>query len=114
MKKLLKSVFVSALFPTTPLFAIKGGTVDVPDPVTVGSTKIAPGQYKVSYEGSGPVVKVTVAKSSTPAVVFDAKLVPAHNITSAVLTGVNSVNVLQEIDLMNANLIVEPVQDPHQ
>ena len=56
MKRLLGLALMSALF-VTPLFAFslfssKTTTVNIPEEVTVGSTQITAGEYKLSYEGS--------------------------------------------------------------
>jgi len=109
MKSFLKYSFLLALL-VTPLFAAKNADkVTIAQSVSVGSTQIAPGDYKVSWEGSGPAVKVTLAKSGTAPIVLDAKLVSAENGGGSVLVGTeNGVRVLQEIDLSHASLIFAP------
>jgi hypothetical protein len=106
MKGVLKfSILFAAL--ATPLFAaVKPQTVTISQAVTAGTTQIAPGDYKVSWEGSGPTVKVTLAKSGSAPILLDAKLVEGKNGSGGVLVGVqNGVRVLQEIDLAHNNLI---------
>lgn len=115
MKKLLGVVVVCAMF-STPLFAgklfsTKGTTVNIPEAVTVGSQQIAPGDYKVTYEGTAPAVKVTLAKSGTSPVVLDAKLVEGKNDgPSVTLATVNGVRVLEQMDVKGGTLVFETPQ----
>ena len=110
MKRSLQVAFVS-LFLVAPLFAAKTSTVTISQAVTVGTTQIAPGDYKVSWQGTGPAVKVSLAKSGSAPIVVDAKLVEGQKGNGSVLVATeNGVRVLQEIDLSNATLIFEPAQ----
>jgi len=115
MKRLLGFALMCAMF-STPLFAAKlfgskGTTVTIPDTVTVGSTQVAAGEYKVTYEGSGAAVKVTLVKSGSSPVVLDAKFVEAKNNGPSVTTGtVNGVRTLQEIDIKGGILLFEAPQ----
>jgi hypothetical protein len=110
MKKLLGFALMCALFSTplfaANLFASKGTTVNIPDTVTVGSTQIAAGEYKLSYEGTGPAVKVTLVKHGSSPVVLDAKFVEGKNNGPSVTTAtVNGVRTLQQIDIKGATLV---------
>ncbi len=106
MKSFLKYSLILTLL-VTPLFAAKSSqTVTISQAVSVGSTKIAAGDYRVSWEGAGPAVKVTLAKSGTTPIILDAKLVTAENGGGSVLIGTeNGVRILQEIDLAHASLM---------
>lgn len=73
MKRLLASFLAFATL-TTPLLAAKKSTVTITENVTVGLTQIRAGEYKLSYEGEGPTVKVTLTRDGGAPVVLDAKL----------------------------------------
>ncbi len=112
MKVLLKFSMFSFLFAllVTPLFA-KTYTVTISQAVSVGSTQIPAGDYKVSWEGTGPAVKVTLARSGASLVVVNAKLVaqknPLADPSSVVTASQNGGIVLQEIHLKSSTLVFE-------
>ncbi len=114
VKGLLKfslSTFLFALL-VTPLFAKPNKTysVTISQAVTVGSTQIAAGDYKLSWEGTGPAVKVTLARSGESSVVVNAKLVNEKNGLSdpSIMTNAkNGTIILQEIELKSNTLIFE-------
>ena len=115
MKRLLGLALMSALFVTPlfglPLFGSKATTVNIPEAVTVGSTQIMAGDYKLSYEGSGPAVKVTLTRSGSSPIVLDAKLVPGKkDYISVTLGTTEGVRVLQEIGLKNGTLVFETLR----
>ena len=119
MKKLLGLALMSALFITPlfafPLFGSKTTTVNIPEGAMVGSTQVTAGEYKVSYEGSGPAVKVTFARYGSSPIVLDAKLVPGKKDNVSVTLGTNDgVRVLQQIDLKNGTLVFESLQAANQ
>jgi hypothetical protein len=50
---------LALLFPLSAFARDKNQhSVDIPDPVRVGSTHLKPGDYKVDWQGSGPKVEV--------------------------------------------------------
>lgn len=105
MKGLLKIFVLSALL-VTPLLAKNTQSITISQPVSVGTTQIAPGDYKVSWEGAGPAVKVTLSTSGKAPILLDAKLVPDKNYAGGVLVGTtNGVRVLQEIHLGKNSLV---------
>ena len=107
MKKLLGFTLMFALF-ATPLLAAKATTVNIPEAVTVGSTHIASGEYKLSYEGAGPAVKVTLARSGSSPIVLDAKFQAGKKeMVSITLGTVDGVRTLQQIDLRSGTLVFE-------
>jgi hypothetical protein len=106
MKAILQFSALFALLAAPLYAASKPQTVTISQAVTAGSTQIAPGDYKVSWEGAGPAVKVTLAKPGSAPILLDAKLVAVQNGSGGVLVGVqNGVRVLQEIDLAHESLI---------
>jgi len=107
---LIGAMFATPLFASR-LFSTKSTTVNIPEAVTVGSTQIAAGEYKVSYEGSAPAVKVTLAKSRSSSVVLDAKFVEGKNGGPAVtLSTVDGVRILEQIDIKGGSLVFETPQ----
>lgn len=111
VKGLLKYSFYLLAFSllVTPLFA-KTHSVTISQAVTVGSTQIPAGDYKVSWDGTGPMVKVTLARSGASPVVLDAKLVTQKNAlteSSIVTASQNGALVLQEIQLKSTSLLFE-------
>lgn len=99
-------IFATALTLTAaPLFASpKPETVHIGEPVMLGSTQLAAGDYKVSWAGTGPVVHVTLT-AGKKSVSADAKLVtPANNDPGVMFTSQGSTKILEEIDLRHATL----------
>jgi hypothetical protein len=114
MKRLLASLLMFATL-TSPLFAAKKSTVSFGENVTVGSTQIRAGEYKLSYEGEGQTVKVTLARDGSSPIVLDAKLIPvAHGQASVTYATENGVRTLRQIDLSKASLIFEVPQAANQ
>lgn len=109
MKRFLIAAFVLAAFSVTAFAAKNSQSINLSNPVKIGSTQLAPGSYKVSWTGTAPDVQVTIAskaKGSTP-VTVPAKLVDAKNGHVAVQTNVvNGVEVLQAIQLDDASLML--------
>src|ERR1700758_339603 len=74
--KTSKSLFLGlALLLATSAFAANKGSLSVQEPLTVNGTKIAPGDYKVEWEGTGPNVELSITQGKK----LIAK-VPAHMI----------------------------------
>ena len=97
---------IACAFLAAPLFAAKVPTVTISQAVTVGSTQIPAGDYKVTYAGSGAAVKVTLAKSGAAPIVLDARLDAGQKGSGGVLIGTeNGARILQEIDLSSGALI---------
>jgi len=72
--KTSKNLFLGlALLLATSAFAANKGSLTVQEPVTVNGTKLAAGDYKVQWEGTGPSVEVSITQGKK----LIAK-VPAH------------------------------------
>lgn len=109
MKRLVVTLLTISMF-ASPLFAAKRSTVTIQETVMVGSTQISAGDYRLTYEGTGPLVKVTLAKEGVSPIVLEAKLVANKNNRSSVTYASPSgsdVHLLQQIDLKDATLIFE-------
>jgi hypothetical protein len=63
MKSLKYLAVLSTLALLSPLCALARDknqhSVDVPDAVQIGSTRLDPGSYKVEWQGAGPLVQVS-------------------------------------------------------
>ena len=51
-----------ALLMSTSLFAASSGSLNLTQPVQLNGTEIKPGDYKVTWEGTGPDVSVNIMK----------------------------------------------------
>jgi hypothetical protein len=107
MNRLFLLAAIFALI-TAPAFAsTKSESVNIAEPVIFGSSQLAPGHYKVTWDGSGPIVHVTLASGKTSATA-DAKLVNADNTqTGVVFTNQGSAKILNEIDLRHVSLLLQ-------
>lgn len=58
-------------------WAGEGGkaTIQLYQPTTVGSTELAPGEYKISWQGTGPQVDVTFSQGKKALVTAPAQVV---------------------------------------
>lgn len=75
--------------------------VDIPDAVSVGGVQLAPGSYKVDWQGAGPAVRVNFLKSGKVVASAPATLRTNSNATQdAIITDPNGANSqgLKEID----------------
>src|SRR5258708_14039753 len=62
MKKMIVLSF--ALLLSTSLFAASSGSLNLTQPVQLNGTQLKPGDYKVTWEGTGPEVTVSVMKGN--------------------------------------------------
>lgn len=61
--KLTKMILPSlVLLLSTSLFAASSGSLNLTQPVQLNGTQLKPGEYKVTWEGTGPEVTVSVMK----------------------------------------------------
>jgi hypothetical protein len=104
--KYLQSMVVlstlTLLFPLGALARDNKHSVDIIDSVQVGSTQLKPGNYKVEWQGTGPVVQVSFERNGATVVTLPATLkTNDHQVTQdAVETKGSSADekVLEEID----------------
>lgn len=105
-----KSLFVAALVFLTPVLASAktkdSGSVELDQPVKVAGTRLAPGQYKLTWEGSGPNVTVNFAEGKKTIATIPAKLMSNRANEEAIetTTAADNTTVLQAIDLNNITL----------
>lgn len=99
-----------ALMPVSLLASTKPQTVTIVQPVMFGSTQLAPGDYRVTWEGAGPIVHVTILHGKTSATA-DAKLVTENNgQTGVVFTNQGATKIVNEIELRHVSLLLQDQQ----
>ena len=60
MKQVRSIILALFLIPLPILsFAATRKSITVSDPITIGSTELKPGDYKVQWDGNGPTVQVS-------------------------------------------------------
>jgi hypothetical protein len=107
-----KSSFTAAMVFLIPALALAGpknsANLQLNEPVKVAGSQLAPGQYKVTWEGSGPEVTVTFAEGKTIVATAPAKLVGNPRKQEAVETdSATGTAVLQAVDLRNITIQFE-------
>jgi len=106
----VKSLFVLAMLslPALAFAADKNSaSVQIAQPVTVAGTQIAPGNYKLVWEGNGPDVTVNFLNGKKTIATAPAKVVnTASNQQAAVetFTTPDKTQVLKAVDLKNLTL----------
>ena len=61
-----KSLFLGlALLLATSAFAANKGSLQVQEPITVNGTKLAAGDYKLQWDGTGPSVELSIMQRVT-------------------------------------------------
>jgi hypothetical protein len=92
-----------ALLLAATAFAANKGTLQVSDPITVSGKQIAPGDYIVKWEGTGPDVELNILRgknlvATVPAHMVDLDRAPDRDATVTVVNGSGN-KVLSEIRL---------------
>lgn len=108
----VKSVFVCAmlLFPVLSFAADKNSTkVQFDQPTKVAGTQLAPGQYRLTWEGNGPDVTVTFLDGKKTVATAPARLVNASTSEPAIETGTapDKTQILKAVDLNHLTIQFE-------
>ena len=105
MKRNLGCVLILGLLSIPGFAATNSKNVNFPGKLTVGTTELPAGDYKVSWTGADSNVQVTIARNGKTLATVPAKLVPANNEHVGMSTNtVNGVAVLESIQLDKFNL----------
>jgi hypothetical protein len=72
-------MFALILLMATSLFAANKGSLEVSDSVLVNGTKLAAGDYSLSWEGNGPNVQLNIMKGRKVVVTTPARVVDREN-----------------------------------
>jgi hypothetical protein len=68
-----------ALLLATTAFAANKGSLNVQEPVTVNGTKLAPGDYKLAWDGTGPSVELSITQGKKVVAKVPARMVTLEN-----------------------------------
>jgi hypothetical protein len=109
MKRLLFSAAILALV-SVPAFAAKNEkTVNFPDSVTIGSTQLPAGDYKVTWTGTGANAQVTLIDKdkfkSVPTTVTAKVVESSADHTGFTIDRQGSANVLQTLQLGKTTIV---------
>jgi hypothetical protein len=75
-------VLVTALLLASTAFASNKSNLQVRDTLTVNGTKIAPGDYKIQWEGTGPNVELSITQGKNVVAKVPARVVELPNVSS--------------------------------
>ena len=108
MKRLVSYALVSILL-AAPAFAAKNSqSFSLPAPVSVGSTQLPAGDYKVTWTGTGPTVQVTLEQHGKAPVTVTAKMVEEkHDRNAYTVNHIGGVDQLETIQLSKVSLVLE-------
>jgi hypothetical protein len=98
------------LIPALAFAGSKNSTnLQLDQPVTVAGTQLAPGQYKVTWDGSGPNVTVSFAEGRKTVATAQGKLLsnPTNEQAIETQTVAGNPTVLQAIDLKKITIQFE-------
>lgn len=74
--KLSKSLLLGiALTLATSAFAANKSSLQLTEPTQVGGTKLAPGDYKIEWDGAGPGVEMSILKGKSVVAKVPAQMV---------------------------------------
>jgi len=99
-----KSLFLGlALLLATSAFAANKGSLQIQEPTSVNGTKLAPGDYKLEWDGTGPSVELSIMQgkkliAKVPAHVVDLNR-PAQNDAAVVKNSEDGTKTLSEVRL---------------
>ncbi|HWX91052.1 MAG TPA: hypothetical protein VNY29_00350 [Terriglobales bacterium] len=99
-----KSLFLGlALLLATSAFAANKGSLQIQEPTSVNGTKLAPGDYKIEWDGTGPSVELSIMQGKKLITKVPAHLVdlnrPAQNDAAVVKNGEDGTKTLSEVRL---------------
>jgi hypothetical protein len=99
-----KSLFLGlALLLATSAFAANKGSLQIQEPTSVNGTKLAPGDYKLQWDGNGPSVELSIMQgrkviAKVPAHMVDLSK-PAQNDAAVVKNSEDGTKTLSEVRL---------------
>jgi len=108
----MKSKFLSvaAIVFLTPALAFAGPknstNLELDQAIKVADTQLAPGQYKVIWQGSGPEITVSFTEGKKTLATVPAKLVASTNSQKTIETDIapDTTTVLRAIDLKHSTI----------
>lgn len=110
MKRILGCALILGLLSVPGFAASNSKNVNFPQNLTVGTTQLPAGDYKVSWTGTGPTVQVSFVQKGAYhplTTTIPAKLVDVSNgHTGLTIDSKNGVSTLQMIQLDKLNLVL--------
>jgi hypothetical protein len=92
-----------ALLLATSAFAANKGSLSVQEPVTVNGTKLAPGDYKLAWDGTGPSVELSITQGKKVVAKVPARIVnleqPSQSDAAVVRNNGDGTKSLSEVRL---------------
>ncbi len=80
LSRISKSLLLgTALLLSTSAFAANKGSLQVPDPVTVGGKQLAPGDYALQWDGSGPNIELNILQGRKVVATVPARLIDLNH-----------------------------------
>lgn len=107
------TLFAAAMLLSTPVLAFgaskNSAKFTLDQPVTLAGTQLAPGEYKLTWQGSGPDVTVSFAEGKKIVATASAQLVSKGNDPEAIETksAGDNTTVLKAIDLSKVTIQFE-------
>ncbi len=106
-----KLLFITAIVFSIPALAFAGqknsATVQLDQPVKVAGTQLTPGEYKMTWEGNGPDVTVSILAGKKTVATTPARLVSDRTSEPGAVetnTASDKTVTLQAVDLKNQTL----------
>lgn len=105
-----KSTFAAAMVFLIPALTFAGprnsANLKLDEPVRVAGSQLAAGQYKLTWEGSGPDVTVRFAEGKETVATVPAKLMSTSSQQEAVetYTAADKTKLLRAVDLRNITI----------
>ncbi len=107
MKRFFGFALMLSLLAAPAFAGKKAQTLVISEKVMVGTTALPVGTYKVTYEGTGPTVQVTLSKDQKSFATFPAKAVAGKNSNGVTTDTRNGVSTLLSIQLSDVSLQVQ-------
>jgi hypothetical protein len=106
MKRFLGFAILLVLVAVPAFAGGKTQKVSIGTPVQVGSTKVAPGEYDLTYTGTGSNVQVTLTKNQKAVVTFPATAVVENSMPGMETSEQGGVARLQVLHLNKISFTV--------
>jgi YD repeat-containing protein len=107
MKRFFGFALMLAMIAAPAFGANKTQTVSFVEAVTVGTTQIPAGSYKLTWTGSGASVEATLTQGKKTIVTFTAKEIAGNSQRGLETLNINGVNRLQVIHMDKVGLQLE-------
>jgi hypothetical protein len=110
MKRVLGCALILGLLSVPGFAASNSKNVNFPEKLTVGTTQLPAGDYKVTWTGTGPTVQVSLEQKNVThplTATVPAQLVEVQNgHTGLTINNNNGVSTLEQIQLNKINLVL--------